>query len=46
MKRTLYTPNLNAGEIQPVIDVAVRYRVVEKTFPASDLISDAAVRQP
>lgn len=44
MKRTLYTPNLNAGEIQPIIDVAVRYKVIEKAFPAADLISDAAVR--
>ena len=43
MKRTLYTPTLNAAEIQPVIDVAVRYKVFEKGYPATELISDAAV---
>jgi NitT/TauT family transport system substrate-binding protein len=44
MKRTVYTPGLSAGEIQPVIDVAVRYKVLDKTFPATDLISEAAVK--
>jgi hypothetical protein len=44
MKRTIYTPTVNASEIQPVIDVAVRYKVVEKTFPAGELISEAAVK--
>ena len=44
MKRTVYVPGLSAAEIQPVIDVAVHYKVFEKAFPATDLISDAAVK--
>jgi NitT/TauT family transport system substrate-binding protein len=44
MKRTLYTPTLTASEIQPVIDVAARYKVVEKPFSANELISEAAVK--
>jgi NitT/TauT family transport system substrate-binding protein len=44
MKRTLYGPTLVAAEIQPVIDVAVKYKVLEKAFPAAELISDAAAK--
>lgn len=44
MRRSLQTRAVVAAEIQPVIDVAVKYKVLEKAFPARDLISDAAVK--
>ena len=44
MRRSLQTPAVVAAEIQPVIDVAVKYKVLEKGFSARDLISEAAVK--
>jgi ABC-type nitrate/sulfonate/bicarbonate transport system substrate-binding protein len=44
MKRTAYSPGLSQADVQPVIDVGVRYKIFEKTFSATDLISDAAVK--
>jgi NitT/TauT family transport system substrate-binding protein len=44
MKRTLFTPNLVPAEIQPIIDVAAKYKVIEKGFPASEICADTAVR--
>ncbi len=32
--------------IQPLIDLAAKYGAIPKTFPASELISDAALRPP
>ena len=37
-KRTLYADRLRASEIQPVIDVAVKYGLLKATFPASAMI--------
>ncbi len=35
---------LTVGDVQPVIDVAVKYKAIDHGFPASDLISDAAAK--
>jgi NitT/TauT family transport system substrate-binding protein len=35
---------LEPENIQPVIDVAARYRLIPKAFPASEIMSDAALR--
>ena len=37
---------LQPALIQPVIDDAVKYKIIPATFPASDLISDAALKPP
>jgi ABC-type nitrate/sulfonate/bicarbonate transport system substrate-binding protein len=42
MPRATAAPVVTAGQIQPVIDAAVKYGLLERTFPASELI-DAAV---
>jgi ABC-type nitrate/sulfonate/bicarbonate transport system substrate-binding protein len=38
MHRTTYVQALEPDLIQPVIDVAVRYKTLEKTFPAGELL--------
>lgn len=43
MRHTVQTPTLNAADIQPVIDIAARYKLLDKSYPASELISDAAI---
>jgi NitT/TauT family transport system substrate-binding protein len=44
MTRSLPAPYLDAREIQPVILAAAKYKVIEKPFPAEDLISTYALR--
>jgi NitT/TauT family transport system substrate-binding protein len=44
MQRSTQTPVANAADLQPVIDVAVKYGVIDKSFPATELISDAALK--
>ena len=44
MARPFPAPYLNASELQPVIDVAARYNVIPKSFPAATMISPAAAR--
>jgi NitT/TauT family transport system substrate-binding protein len=44
MKRQRMGTTVSASDIQPVIDVAAKYKYIEKAFPATDLISDAAAR--
>ncbi len=44
MVRASYTATLVPSDIQPVIDLAVKYKVIEKGFPAADLISEAAAK--
>ena len=39
--RPLY---LDPARLQPVIDLAARYHVIAKNFPAADLISAAALK--
>lgn len=38
--RMEYATRLRASDIQPVIDVAAKYKAIEKGFPASELISE------
>jgi NitT/TauT family transport system substrate-binding protein len=42
MKRANFTTVLNPAEVQPVIDVAARYKAIDQGFPASELIVDVA----
>lgn len=44
MKRATFTTTLSAADVQPVIDVAARYRAIGKSFPASELITDVTAR--
>lgn len=40
MKRATFTTTLVPSEIQPIIDVAVKYKVLDKGFAASEIISE------
>jgi NitT/TauT family transport system substrate-binding protein len=42
MKRTLQGPTVGADEIQPMIDAAVKYKLLTKGFPASEIIAPTA----
>jgi NitT/TauT family transport system substrate-binding protein len=44
MQRTWVGTTVNVNDIQPVIEVAAKYHLIEKPFPAAEIISDAAVR--
>lgn len=44
MKRATLSTTVLPGEVQPVIDVAAKYKVIDKPFPAADLITDVAGR--
>jgi NitT/TauT family transport system substrate-binding protein len=44
MKRQRMGTTVSASDIQPVIDASAKYKFIEKAFPATDLISDAAAR--
>jgi NitT/TauT family transport system substrate-binding protein len=44
MQSTIYPATLDRRDIQPIIDVAVRYKVLDKTLDAQDLISSAVVK--
>jgi NitT/TauT family transport system substrate-binding protein len=44
MQRTRVGTTVSAADIQPVIDASAKYTFIEKAFPATDLISDAAAR--
>lgn len=44
MQRTTVGTIVQASDIQPVIDASAKYSFIEKSFPAADLISDAAAR--
>ena len=37
--RASYTPTLDPRDIQPMIDIAAKYKVIDKPFPASELIA-------
>lgn len=43
MKRSPQVPNVLASDLQPVIDAAARYKMIDRSHPAAELISDAAV---
>jgi NitT/TauT family transport system substrate-binding protein len=44
MKRQRMGTTVSAADIQPVIDASAKYKFIEKAFPATELISDAAAR--
>ncbi len=44
MPSTVYPPGLDRRDVQPIIDVAVRYKVLDKTFDAADMISPAVAK--
>ena len=44
MMRTPFNPTVNAAELQPLIGVAAKYKVLDKPYPAAQLISEAAVK--
>jgi hypothetical protein len=37
-------PNVLASDVQPVIDAAARYKMIDRGYPATEIISDAVVR--
>lgn len=45
IRRSTHAEYLNPGEIQPVIDVAVRYKAIPAPFRAQELISSEALRR-
>lgn len=38
MNRTILATSLDVKEIQPVVDAAAKYKVIERAFPASELL--------
>jgi NitT/TauT family transport system substrate-binding protein len=42
MTRGVYGTTLSAADIQPVIDVAAKYQMIDKAFPAQEIIDPAA----
>jgi NitT/TauT family transport system substrate-binding protein len=44
MRRTTQTTTVSPSEIQPLIDVAAKYKAIDRPFPASELISNLAQR--
>jgi len=43
-KRNVYPPSLDPKVLQPLIDVCARHGLISKSFPATEIISPAAVR--
>jgi len=46
MARVTFAEYLSAPMIQPLVDVAARYKVIDKSFDAQDLISPYALKPP
>ena len=46
MARITFGEYLSAREIQPLIDVAFKYKTIERRFDAQELISPAALKRP
>ena len=44
MQRQRMGTTVSASDIQPVIDALAKYKLIDKAFPAAELISDAAAR--
>jgi NitT/TauT family transport system substrate-binding protein len=42
MKRSPQVPNVLASDLQPVIDAAARYKMIDRGYPATELISEVA----
>lgn len=43
-KRVLFPPYVDAAQIQPLIDIAARYKFISAPFPAQELISPLALK--
>jgi hypothetical protein len=46
MVRVPFAPYLDPRMIQPLIDVAFKYKVIDRNFDAADLISPLALQPP
>jgi len=46
IRRTTHAEYLNPREIQPVIDVAAKYKAIPASYPAEELINAVALRPP
>ena len=46
MHRNVVAEYLDPREIQPAIDAAARYKVIDHAFPAQELISPEALKPP
>jgi NitT/TauT family transport system substrate-binding protein len=46
MHRNVFAEYLDPREIQPAIDAAARYKVIDRAFPAQELISAYALKPP
>jgi NitT/TauT family transport system substrate-binding protein len=46
MKRTTCGEYLDAREIQPAIDASAKYKAIDRSFPAQELISPSALKPP
>jgi NitT/TauT family transport system substrate-binding protein len=44
MKRSQFGPTVVLAEVQPMIDAAAKYKAIEKGYPASELVSDVALK--
>ncbi len=44
MQRTWVGTTIDLNDIQPVIDAAAKYHLIERSFPAAEIVSDAAAR--
>jgi ABC-type nitrate/sulfonate/bicarbonate transport system substrate-binding protein len=44
MRRVLFAQYLNAADIQPLIDTAVKYKLIDAPFDAKELISPLALK--
>jgi NitT/TauT family transport system substrate-binding protein len=44
MKRATFSTTLSAADIQPIVDAAVKYRIIDRTFNAAELLSDTVPR--
>ncbi len=44
MQRTWVGTTIDLNDIQPVIEAAAKYHLIDRSFPAAEIVSDAAVR--
>jgi ABC-type nitrate/sulfonate/bicarbonate transport system substrate-binding protein len=44
MHRILQVPTIMPSEVQPFIDTAAKYKAIERGYPASEIISDVALK--
>jgi NitT/TauT family transport system substrate-binding protein len=42
-RRNMYPPAIDPKTVQPLIDISARYGLIDKTFPAAEIISPAAL---